>query len=105
LSIRGLRLPSTTHVLFEVVVQSAHSFVAHVGSEWVSETFEELVYEVQVDKVQKDGWRQEAIESRSNLIYMKAWARVLLQSDLNKAHAHMTQFRQQGVQRLRLDTL
>jgi hypothetical protein len=36
---------------------------------------------------------------------MKAWARVLLQSDLNKAHAHMTQFGQQGVQRLRLDTL
>lgn len=60
MAVRRLRLRFTSHVLFEVVVQSAHSFVAHVGSERVSETFKELVCEVQVTKFKKtDGDRRQ----------------------------------------------
>ncbi len=45
------------------------------------------------------------LESPFNLVYMKASARVLLQSDFNNANAHMTQMGQQGAPAQSCETL
>jgi hypothetical protein len=55
-------------------------------------------------KSREDGFvmrsNERRLESLFNLEYMKASARVLLQNDLNKAHAHMTQSGRPGAQKL-----